>query len=82
MVGKPPTTPAKPLPIVRRAGFARIVSRRTLNPTGEVFRAWYACGDCKAAVDLHDRFCRSCGVPFWTPRPWARSVRSDGGQND
>jgi rRNA maturation endonuclease Nob1 len=49
--------------------FAKIEARETLNPAGEVFRAWFQCSECKTAVDLHDRFCRSCGVEFWVPKP-------------
>jgi hypothetical protein len=51
-----------------RTGFARVIPQKRLNAVGEVFRAWFECSDCQAVVHLGDRFCRWCGVQFWTPR--------------
>jgi len=47
--------------------FARIVPKERLNAMREVFRAWFECSECQTHVDLADRYCRSCGVKFWSP---------------
>jgi hypothetical protein len=49
--------------------FAKIIPKKRLNAVREVFRAWFECSECETHVELADRFCRHCGVKFWSPKP-------------
>jgi predicted amidophosphoribosyltransferase len=46
-----------------------VIMQQRLNPAGEVFELWFECSECETHVELADRYCRHCGVKFWSPKP-------------
>jgi hypothetical protein len=49
--------------------FAKVIGKQRLNGVGEIFEAWFECSECETKVNLADRYCRHCGVKFWSPKP-------------